>query len=496
MSNLKSLYTYNVMDVENYLDIRSETVYPLSSSQSAKKYIFRLEPMGYLDQNSMLQFKLQSTNAEAQRINIFNGALGSIKRATLSVGDFTLNDTDEVSKWSTLEHLSTTRRSTQNSFLSHYLGNQLFTTILGQPSINVDNVILDGVGSIVVDQVKSGLCYGGFYDASSAEGAFNGLPASVNSHLITQNKTNNYQYGIKLGLLFPCLMGRTLPLYLFNEYRIYLTFEFHSADKYVNNITNSTYADEYLQCSPTDIIVEDVKLQVDYIIYPSSVQQRELQLISSSNGYTMDFYDVVHIMKNLSEVTNDREEQKVEMKIGQSNREVHKLYMLRHFLELESNKGRRSACLLNAQCDGINDETINWNINGLDTYTEDIYSPATQYKHLRFALGTNLDVERPMFYTDDNTEASLLAGRFNPLQGTYKPLALDLRNGNPGIIGAGTLIGEYPINVRYSRKPHQANTTVFNDKRGAMGIDLFSMCSKRCVIKTNMKGGMLVNVSY
>lgn len=496
MSNLKSLYTYNVMDIENYLDIRSETVYPLSSSQNARKYIFRLEPIGYLDQNSMLQFKLQSTSEDPQRINIFNGALGSIKRATISVGDFTLNDTDEVSKWATLEHLSTTKRSIQNSLLSHYLGNQLYTEVNKVASVNDDDDVLDGVGSFVVDQQKSGLCFGGYLNAEAQEGAYKGLVASVNSHLITNNASNNYQYGIKLGLLFPCLMGRTLPLYLFNEYRIYLTFEFHTADKYVNNITNIDYATNKLQSSSTDITVEDVKLQVDYIIYPSSVQQKQLDQISSADGYTMDFYDVVHIMKNLSSVPTDRTEQKVEMKIGQANREVHKLYMLRNFTTLETNKGRRSACLLNSQCDGINDEHINWNINGLDIYTENINSPSTQYKHLKYALNTYLDVERPMYYTDDNTESALLAGRYNPLQGTYKPLALDLRNGNPGIIGAGTLVGDYPINVKYSRTPHQANPTVFNDKRGAMNVDLFSMCSKRCVIKTNVKGGMLVNVSY
>jgi hypothetical protein len=484
------------MDVENYLDIRSETVYPLSSSQSARKYLFRLEPKGYLDQNSMIQFKLQSTNANQQRINIFNGALGSIKRATISIGDFTLNDTDEVSKWSTLEHLSTAKRSIQNSVLSHYLGNQLFTEVSNVAYEDIDEEIIDGVGSFLVDQDKSGICFGGNLDAESNDGAYKGKVAAINSQLITQIKANNYQYGIKLGLLFPCLMGRTLPLYLFNEYRIYLSFEFHSADKYVNNIANVNYATEKLNSSPTDITVEDVKLQVDYIIYPSSVQQKQLQDISTAKGYVMDFYDVVHIMKNLQEVTNDREEQKVEMKIGQANREVHKLYMLRNFTELETNKGRRSACLLASQCDGINDESINWNVNGLDIYTEDISSPSIQYKHLKYALDTYLDVERPMYFTDDNTEASLLAGRYNPLQGTYKPLALDLRNGNPGIVGAGTLIGNYPINVRYSRRPHEANPTVFNDKRGAMNVDLFSMCTKQCVIKTNAKGGMLVNISY
>src|SRR5210317_1436067 len=103
MDGLKSLYDYGTSDMENILDIRSETVEPLTSS--AKKVVFRLEPTGYLDENSLLQFKLKSNVADVLRMNVFNGGLGAIKRVIFSVGDYILNDVNDVNEWATLHNL-------------------------------------------------------------------------------------------------------------------------------------------------------------------------------------------------------------------------------------------------------------------------------------------------------------------------------------------------------------------------------------------------------
>ena len=47
----KNLYDYQTTDAENILEIRSDTVEPLTSG--TRKYIFRLEPTGFLDENSL-----------------------------------------------------------------------------------------------------------------------------------------------------------------------------------------------------------------------------------------------------------------------------------------------------------------------------------------------------------------------------------------------------------------------------------------------------------
>ena len=98
MADLKNLYDYQTTDVENVLEIISDTVFPLTSS--TRKYIFRLEPTGVLDENSLLLFKLKSTRPGGTfRVNQFNGVLGALKRCVFSVGDFVLNDTDEVENY-------------------------------------------------------------------------------------------------------------------------------------------------------------------------------------------------------------------------------------------------------------------------------------------------------------------------------------------------------------------------------------------------------------
>lgn len=518
---LKSLYNFKTTDINNILDIRSETVYPLSLSASAKKYIFRLEPNGYLDKDSMLLFKLKNVNDNQDlRVNIFNGALGAINRATLSIGDYTLNDTDSVNKWSTLHHLSSMPRSKQNAYLSHYLGNQLHTEVLDistqhivqipipesdPPAFIDDPRSVDGVGSLQVDPRKSGIAFGGYESGNSDIGAVGGVTRRINSLPIGNDIDANHQYAVPLGLIFPALQGRSIPLFIFNEYKIYITVYFNTADKYINDISKYDYLTQNLRALPNAVTIEDVKLQVDYLLYPSSVQEVERKQIATSTGYVMDFFDVTHIMKSLPKVVMgegvDYQTQKQEFKIGITNREIHRIYMTRHFNN-GNDKGRRNALMLDSQCDGINLESYNFNINGTDVYSEDLTTPAQHYEQLTLTLRSPLDVERPMYYTDENTEWSGLAGKWNPLQGTYKPLALDLTNGNIGVIGAGTVIGQYPIIMRYSRTPHKdheataTNIWNYNDKSEGMNVDFYVMNSRRAIVTTNLKGGMLVNVQY
>jgi len=487
MTDLKNLYDYQTTDVENVLEIRSDTVHPLTSS--TRKYIFRLEPTGVLDENSLLLFKLKATRAGTFRVNQFNGVLGAMKRCVFSVGDFVLNDTDEVGKWATLQHLYKRNRATLNAKDSHYLGNQFFS----KPARTHNTVI--GRGEIVNNPEKSGLAFGGSANASQTTGAVDNEVVRINSLKIGQTASGNHQYAVPLGMIIPALQGRQIPLYMFSEYRIYITVYFHDSDHFVNELQKTDYsAGEDLQAGAGDVVYEDVKLQVDYLIYPAEVQEKQKQMIASDNGYMMDFYDVVRVVKNLPAGSNDSK-QSVEFKIGQNDREVHKIYMLRQFTNAS---GRHRAMMLGGRCEAPNKETINWNINGLDEYPEDLEYPAQHYDELSKALDMDLDVERPMFYTDDNTEWSGLAGKTNPLAGTYKPLGLDLRNGNPGIIGAGRMIGQYPINVKYSRTPHDGSTGTnakVNDKTGAMDIDFFVMNSRKAVIRAGVKGND-VRVSY
>lgn len=489
-SALKSLYDYQVSDAENILEIRSDTVEPLTSA--TRKYIFRLEPTGFLDENSLLLFKLKNAGVDQVRVNQWNGVLGAISRVQFQVGDYMLNDVDSVDKWATLNHMAKASRTLNNGVRSHYLGNQFHSQVSDQQHLNgADQGV--GKGEIVNDSFRSAIGFGGNDDASSGNGGVNGRAAIFNSMRVTQNLSDNHEYAVPLGMIIPALQGRTIPLFMFSEYRIYITVYFNTADKFCNKLTNSDYnAGEDLRADANDITYHDVKLQVDYLIYPSGVVEKMKEQIAGKDGYVMDFYDVTKIEKNIPVGVSGRR-QTVEFRIGQNERELHKIYMTR---KLNAGKsGRINAMLLDSRCDGMNNESINWEVNGRDEYSEDVSNPCVHYDFLTQALNADADLERPMYMSDENTISSALAGFQNPLQATYKPMALDMRNGNPGILGAGRMIGKYPIVCKYSRTPMDAVAGKANATTGSMSVDFHIMATRRAVVRSGVRGNS-VTVSY
>lgn len=501
METLKSLYDYETQDAPMLLDIRSDKVLPLSSGNN--KHIFRLEPTGYLDKNSMLMFKLKSNVADTLRMNVLNGGLGAIKRVQLAVGDYILNDVEGVSEWATLHNFMEVSRSAQNASLSQYLGNQLYTKVADSKVDDASGVEQQSKGEIIPDSERAGLAVGGSANASTTDGAYDSKVAVVNSLKISQNASNNHQVGIPLGMIIPALKNRRIPLFLFTEYRIYITIEFNDASQFVNNLAKTDYSgNETLQAASGDVSFEDVKLQVDYIIEPAELMEKMRNKINDAGGLVLDFYDVVRVETQLEAGTNGAVQRK-EFKLGQNNREVHKIYMTRKFTD-KTGFGRNLSLLNEQRIDGVNTESINWYINGKDLYPEsEVNSNAILYDHVNSALDRDLDVERPMFMNALDTQFAAMTSPNNPFNGTYKPLAVDLRNGNPGILGAGTLIGNYPIVCKYSRIPTAAVARAtgppaiagFRKDLGAMDVNFYVMASRRAVIKQGVKGND-VQVTY
>ena len=94
MTTLQDLTDYATPLSDNQMDIRTEYLEPIS--QTTHKFTFRLDQAGYLDENSMLVFKLKSTGGHVSRVNAFNGALGAINRVIFQAGDNIMNDVQEV----------------------------------------------------------------------------------------------------------------------------------------------------------------------------------------------------------------------------------------------------------------------------------------------------------------------------------------------------------------------------------------------------------------
>ena len=499
MEVLKELYNYDTADAPMIMDIRSESVLPLSSGN--RKFVFRLEPNGYLDENSLLLFKLKNNTANELRLNVLNGGLACIKRVRFAVGDYILNDVDGVNEIATLEHLLTKSRAYQNSVLSQYLGNQFYTKVAETQQKN-GTIQRVGKGELVNDPVLGGISLGGDANASQGTGAVDGKVAGINSLKINTDVNNNHEVGVPLGMIVPALRGRTIPLFLFDEYRIYITVEFNDASVYAYNLAKTDYSgNESLDAVSTDVTIQDVKLQVDYIIEPAELIERVKAKVK--DGYAMNFYDVVRVESQLP-VGNAGQVQRKEFKLGQNNREVHKIFAIRRFTDTTANPRRSQALLGKQRCDGVNKEAVNYYVNGQDMFPEtEVFHNGFHYDQLSNALDTDLNVERPMYENSKDIQFAGLGSRTNPLMGTMKPLGVDLRNGNPSIVGGGTQIGDYPILVKYAREP-VADVETGNDASnepgtkgdiGAMDMNFYVLASRRAVITSGISKNDVV-VSY
>ena len=503
MAGLDFLTDYDVDETPSILEIRSDKVTPINSDVANRKYIFRLEPQGVLDSNTLLQFKLFKPAGAANdelRVNCFNGALGSVKRVIFRVGDFTLNDTDSVASWSTITNLAARRRIDLNRYDAFTLGNQFHTK----------TSLLDDVthGQFQVDSTLSG---------------FDFENRTANSLKLTTEEDSCYKYGIPLGKIIPALQGREIPLYLFDQYRINIEVEFHPPSAYMNCdvATGSAVA------SDVDATISQVELLVDYIIYPSSVLEVQREQTQKDGGLVLDFYNVVNVQRQLvvgqgsvsvvntaalyaaNGVLQDAKTAK-EFRIGQEGREIHQVYMLKKQqgkVVVGGGADDRASLMIEQRVDGIASESIAWKINGVDVYPEPVKSTASQYDQLYYTLGyKDLQVERPMFFGDANSIASGLTTSQSGLQCTYKPIGYDAKTsqGSGSILGTGTLLGKYPLVLRYECTPASTMTTYGNtdsgnavstDQSGNYDVDFLITTSRRAVIQSTSKG-MKVSVSF
>jgi hypothetical protein len=507
MSGLNDLVNYDTPTQPNSIEIRTEYLEPITSS--TYKYTFRMDASGYLDTNSMLVFKLNTTADEGfHRVNLWNGVLGGIKRCIFQVGDNIINDIQDVYKYSTLKNMNVAP-SVRNNYHGHYLGNSLWIDTIQEANEAPINLTVgdpyslsDGatIGANVVNGKRSGGYCGNLDIREPSNGTPLGTTQQINSMPIRSSGSNNFQYGIPLGMLIPALKGQKIPLFLFDKQRILITVEFNTSDYYCNSYTDGKTAfasgSANNDVSPSGAVVPaNVQMVVDYIIMPTDIQNEITEQTKKQGGYQLEFYDVVNVEKNIPASQAD-----VEHRIGQNNREVHNIVMWKEPQTISQvlNANLRGASLMcgNKQsCQGYGMEEYNCNIDGRDEFDHFVYNPISQYNEMGNVLGSDLKVVRPQYCNDDNTAQSELATVYSGLLGTMKPLGLSLRNGEPLVVGGGRQIGNYPIIWKWKRVPHAVaqNNCVKDDE--AIKCNYFCELSRVANVMNTGKG-MNVVVSY
>ena len=155
-----------------------------------------------------------------------------------------------------------------------------------------------------------------------------------------------------------------------------------------------------------------------------------------------------------------------------------------------SSHGLNRRILQGQSIDGVDEEEYNVEVNGLDVFPQFIYNNATHYDKMSNVLDGDMIVPRPMYFTDPNSVQQRLAPITEGLIANYKPLGVDLRNGNDAIVGGGTIINSgSPLIFKYKRKP-KTNTYHGNDidMRKEMDVDYYITHARVVVVKKLPKG--------
>ena len=483
------LINYELKDIPQQSEIRTEEVEPMSATTAAtRNFKFKVSNTGFLDGTSMITFKLKktatATAGDRHRVNIWNGALGAIKSAVMKIGDFEVCNTQGLDRIATLRHLNKLE-SVRNDLFGFYLGNNLHVHIDSVVSTDAIQGTDKGIGQIR-PEVSSGINFGNLA----------GTGAVVNNLSIVTDSTKNEKYGIPLYMLFPCLENRQLPLFLFQDYPVILEVEFNDASAYVNNMGNPA-AGNYKTLN-NSISIDSPKLVVDYVLPPSNVINEYISQ-TANQGYRFEYLRINRVIKSLP-AGSDNTLQEVEHRLGQEGREVHQIYQFKKYdagtdptigaLKL----GKK--ILLDQAIDGSMIEEYQVEVNGRDVFHDFIYNNASQYNKVAQCLDDKLHVPRCMYYSDVNSQWSGITNQASGLKANYKPLAVDLRNGNDTIIGGGTPVmrgSQLVFKYRRSCKPVLTNVNL--PTTPSMQCEYHIVREGVCIVKKLARGTSVIVAS-
>ncbi len=363
--SIAELLDYGLKEVPQQAEIRTETIEPNNATTDLSKvFKYTIRNVGFLEGTSMLTFKLKRLQGanEKYRVNLWSGALSCIKNAHLRIGDYEVQNAQDVDRIAAMLNLNKSVLQRRN-VLGHYLGNSLELQAddnNAEQAIRSSVVGCSGRGQIVYDRVNSGV------DFAELNGAGN---AKVNSLSIVDTTANNEKYGIPLSMIFPCLKGRSLPLFLFTDYNIQLEFEMNFADKYAYNLAKTPLlapsvvgaadAGAPYVAGTQDIGFNEVQLVVDYMLPPSSVINNYLEQTSKQGGYRFEFPEISVVKKKLSAVGTSKEPQEVEHRLGQTGKEVHNIVMAKRFVDNLKQDGAVFSRVVAASATAINGTGIN-----------------------------------------------------------------------------------------------------------------------------------------
>jgi hypothetical protein len=433
---------------------------PDTVSNQHNQVIFRLDNEGLLTKDSGITLRPELSSAATASnvsLNVINGILGSIKRATLRIDGQTLTDVVEPALLENQRLYSRNSTARLLDFHQAFLGNQFAVEVDEDPIVGDDETAPNADAGLERFRTTQALQYKP--DASDSR--------VQRAKIVTgSNKT----YFIPLSMLgMNFLRYSSLPMYLLQDRQVELVIEFESDARKWAFDENAGIAASDASIDLDSCELTQVRIQLDEDII---AEQREIMRAEGGVDYAlMETYTVKHVIT--SGDTLDTEKEFSVIRVNAQNREVQKVLVAYTdtadvFANRYGGLGRNPMAAQISNC--LGDVRYNWRINGAYLFDKDIDSSAVQYYlNAEYNGSFGLKISNSAWAMDKAVEHQT-TGADEPdqlfYQGRMFYTGQSLRNGNAGVQGGGT-------GIRVPMEFHLAATPRVDGSKGdgVFGID-------------------------
>ena len=396
MSNIpRILQTYNVDSSPVNQRLETEILFPVTSSQSGARFVFRRT--GILDSNSKLQLQLIA-GAGHHFLPVSTGVASLIQNAYLEIGGARVSTMRDLASWKTWLNLAYTND---------------YKEFIGSVREGLDDRL---IGS---DNING-----------ATTGHLSTTATEVASELkLTASALTSPNFMLTLGDIIPCLENFRLPLFAISQ-EVALVLEWTADTQSARYCSRQGQA-----AAPSTIGLNNLLICADYLYYPGLMENLAME-ISSGSGMNHFFYDVLTSYRHEAAGTVDpgANEQSTRTKFqhqiqlgGQKVRSIvaqfRKGLAAQGAANLSAGNGVNLSMGQYVSNTYQNGDRYNLSVNNVPFYALDIENNSLAYTETSKALGSHLnisnnqytfknivgvaDADRGSFITDTNPDLTL-----------------------------------------------------------------------------------------
>lgn len=401
-----------------------------TSSSGLNRVTFKVPKVGMLTSDSHLNLQF-TTNSGNVAPNLVAGALSSVSRFRIIIDNKVLTDLENPSMLE-VNRLYSQNTLTQLSDLHQfYLGNNFIT----------DTKASDGLEEF--NQLDTKVVVGTDHTHPSLRQEFIG------------SATASRTYALPLRMLGAQFLEQaSLPVFLLGSREMIIELTFHTDCR--EYILDATHGDTVIAKDAVSVNLNSVELVTTHVQLPDQV---EMQQIDASGRKPVAYPLIDHYaIKGTISTGNENVEVPAFYRLNLQNRELHTMLMTFR----DANPSLKNAITANQRTDALGDETIQFKMNGINVFERPIDKSCLVYQNLNY-VNDNLPLKIPYnaYNCNDFTLTQMNQSTqdlYKDYRGSFHYVGIDVRNGNQGVFGAGT-IQQSAFEVDYKVTPRNSSTS-------------------------------------